>query len=100
MYYLYKNKKDNDKKVYNSYINGYNLSLDNNGQNNTFLNQIINNKDRNNNYKTNNNNDNIDNNDNISINTFNTINDNNNITSSNTSKRENSNRILIKKNVN
>ena len=95
-----KNKKDNDKKVYNSYINGYNLSLDNNGQNNTFLNQIINNKDRNNNYKTNNNNDNIDNNDNISINTFNTINDNNNITSSNTSKRENSNRILIKKNVN
>jgi len=95
-----KNKKDNEKKVYNSYINGYNLSLDNNCQNNTFLNKIINNKDRNNNYKTNNNHDNIDNNDNISINTFNTINDNNNITSSNTSKRENSNRILIKKNVN
>ena len=98
---LMNKKKENDKKVYNYYINGHNLSLDN-GQNNIynnnniFLNHLITNKqDKNANI-------NNDNNDNISINTYNTINEsNNNISSSNnTTNREYSNRTLIKKNNN
>ena len=99
---IQKKKKDNDKKVYNYYINGHNLSVDN-GQNNIynnniFLNQIISNKKDKNGI----NNSNNDNNDNVSINTYNTINEsNNNLSSSNnTTNREYSNRTLIKKNNN
>ena len=94
-----KNREESDKRISNYYMNGNNLSIDNNSPklyNNNIFNQIRNN----NNCKTNN--DNIDNNDNISINTYNTINEsNNNINSSNnTSNREYSSRTLIKKNKN
>ena len=100
---IHKNKKENEKKVYNYYINAHNLSVDN-GQNNVynnniFLNHLMNNKNDKNINNVNNNNDN---NDNVSINTYNTINEsNNNISSSNnTTNREYSNRTLIKKNNN
>ena len=99
---IHKYKKDNEKKVYNYYINAHNLSVDN-GQNNVynnniFLTHLMNNKSD----KNDKNNINNDNNDNVSINTYNTINEsNNNISSSNnTTNREYSNRTLIKKNNN
>ena len=95
---LNKNKKESDKKIYNYYVNGHNLSVDN-GQNNIYNNNIFLNHMMSNNKKDKNSNDN---NDNMSINTYNTINESNNHLSSNisnnTTNRELSNKTLVKKN--
>ena len=92
---LHKNKKDGEKKVYNYYLNGHNLSVDN-GQNNVYNNNVFFNQMMSNRKD--------DNNDNVSINTYHTINESNNNISSNisnyTTNREYSNKTLIKKNNN
>lgn len=84
-----------EKKVYNYYLNGHNLSVDN-GQNNVYNNNVFFNQMMSNRKD--------DNNDNVSINTYHTINESNNNISSNisnyTTNREYSNKTLIKKNNN
>ena len=100
---LYKNKDDNEIKIFNYFINSHNLSLDNGVRNNIYNNNIyLNNLINNKNGKKIINNKINENNDSVSINSYNTINEsNNNIDSSNNNtNREYSNRILNKKNNN
>ena len=86
-----------NKNEYNYFLNGQNLNINNNSQNNLSSNIFINQNDD---IKTSN--ENNENNDNLSVNTYQTNNENNNnkISGNNTSNKEYSNRTLIKKNNN